>query len=117
MSDTNRPILDPDLAVTRNDLRHVEQSLQALMQTVGALDSKIDLMNTTMRETYLTTTEWGRWKKEDYQPHKESTETQFQRQGERISKWLGGLYGTLFAGVLTLAVYLIVAAVGHGPKP
>lgn len=113
----DHPPIDSELAVTRNDLRHMEQSLQALMQTVGALDSKIDLMNTTMRETYLTTTEWVRWKKEDYHPHKDATDAKFQSQGQRISTWLGMLYGTLFAGSVTLAVYLIVQAVGNGPKP
>ena len=114
---SDHPPIDSELAVTRNDLRHMEQSLQALMQTVGALDSKIDLMNTTMRDTYLTTTEWGRWKKEDYQPHKDSTEARFNAQGDRISKWMGMLYGILFTGSVTLAVYLIVQAVGSGPKP
>ena len=113
MADHERPALDPELAVTRNDLRHVEQSLQSLIQTVGALDSKLDMM----RETYLTTAEFGRWKKEDYQPHKDATEEKFKSQGERISTWLGIVIGVVLTGAVTLSIYLIVAAVHTGTKP
>ncbi len=107
--DRNTPI-DPELAVTRNDLRHMEHTLQTLTQAVGALDGKLDMM----RETYLTTAEFGRWKKEDYQPHKDTVEIKFNQQGERLSKWLGIVIGAVITGSLTLTVYLIVQAVGHG---
>ena len=112
MPENDRSI-DPELAVTRNDLRHVEQALQALTQTVGALDSKLDMM----RETYLTTAEFGRWKKEDYQPHKDATEDKFKSQGERLSKWLGIVIGVVLTGSVTLAVYLIVNSVSAGGHP
>ncbi len=117
MADTED--LGRDLAVTRNDLRHLEQAIAALdskvenrfggmTQSISAVDAKLDLM----RETYLTTAEWGRWKKEEYTPHKDAVESKFRIQGERLSKWLGIVIGAVITGSLTLTVYLIVQAVG-----
>lgn len=116
--------LGRNLAVTRNDVHHLEQAIQALdakvesrfgsmTQTINSLDAKLDLMG----QTYLTTAEWGRWKREDYQPHKDGVDHQFQRLSERQTKWLGIIIGALITGSLTLTVYLIVQAVGSGMKP
>jgi len=116
--------LGRNLAVTRNDVHHLEQAIQALdakveksigsvTATVNGLDAKLDLMG----QTYLTTAEFGRWKREDYLPHKDGVDSKFRQQGERLSKWLGLVLGAVFTGAITLTVYLIVQSVGSGAKP
>lgn len=91
----------------------MEKSIGSVTTTVNGLDAKLDLMG----QTYLTTAEFGRWKREDYLPHKDGVDSKFRQQGERLSKWLGMVVGGLITGSLALAVYLIVQAVGRGVKP
>jgi hypothetical protein len=111
--------MDRDLAITKNNLEHLERAISTLAQTVAdnnttlsakvdAVDSKLDVMGAT----YLTAAEWSRWKKEDYAPHKDAVEAKFRQLGERQTKWIGMVVGAIITASLTLTVYLIVQAVG-----
>jgi hypothetical protein len=112
---------DPSPADLRTEIELLKQSVATLgtgvdriATAVTALDAKLD----AMRDTYVTTTEFGRWKKEDYQPHKEATTAQFKAQGERLNRWLGMVIGAILTASLTLTVYLIVnTAAQSGTRP
>lgn len=115
------PNMDRDLAITKNNLEHLERAISSLAQTVSAnntaLSAKVDAVDAkldVMGATYLSTAEWGRWKKEEYTPHKDAIDTRFRLLSDRQTKWLGMVVGALITGSLTLAVYLIVQAVGSG---